>query len=238
LRDLLFADSIDKQIIWLRAPTKTDTHWKKYTISEKNAPGTEIFSHGLGHGDVNGDQRMDVLITEGWWECPIDPTSPNWKFHAANLGDPCSQMNTMDVNGDGLMDVISASAHLSGVWWHEQLKNKGGSEFEQHVISYAFAESHAVALADFNGDKHPDIVTGKRNLKRNTWKQNPGTHGPPLLYWYEFTPGQEPYWVAHEIDNASGAGLNIAVQDMNQDGRLDFVIANFNGVFLFENRMN
>ena len=235
LSDLLFADSTDKQMIWMKAPAKGSTSWTKYTISEKNSPGTEIFSHGLGWGDINGDHRPDVIIKEGWWECPEDPTTPSWKFHAANLGDQCSQINTMDVNNDGLTDVISASAHLSGVWWHEQLKDSRGSRFEQHVISYAFAESHAVALADFNGDNQPDIVTGKRNLKRNTWKKNPGTHGPPLLYWYEFTPGKEPYWISHEIDKTSGAGLNIAVEDMNKDGRQDFVIANFNGVFLFEN---
>ncbi len=237
LLDLLFADSTSKQMIWMKAPTDGNASWTKYTISEKNAPGTDVFSHGLGLGDINGDNRSDVIIKDGWWECPVDPKSPNWKFHVANLGDACSQMNTLDVNGDGLSDVISASAHLSGVWWHEQMKGSGGSEFEQHVISYAFAESHAVALADFNGDNHPDIVTGKRNLKRNTWKKNPGTHGPPLLCWYEFTPGKEPYWVAHEIDDASGAGLNIAVQDMNKDGRPDFVIANFKGVFFFENIM-
>lgn len=39
------------------------------------------------------------------------------------------------------------------------------------------------------------------------------------------------------IDNDSGAGLNIMVYDMNGDRKPDIVIANKNGVFLFENQI-
>jgi hypothetical protein len=54
--------------------------------------------------------------------------------------------------------------------------------------------------------------------------------------YFEFTK-EKPYWKEHVIDNDSGAGLNIAVQDMNKDKKLDIIIANKNGVFLFENMM-
>lgn len=236
--DLLCADTKEKQMIWLQAPlNKESTSWTKFTISEKNAPATDIFSHGLGLGDLNKDGRPDIIITAGWWEGPDDPKNPGWVFHPADLGDECSQMYVMDVNNDGLIDVISGSAHLCGVWWHEQMKDSTGNTiWQSHAISFAFSESHALALADINGDGHADIVTGKRNLRRNTWRNNPGTHGPPLLYWYEFTPGQEPYWVPHLIDDASGAGLNLVAQDISGDGKTDIVIANFKGVFIFKKR--
>jgi hypothetical protein len=229
--DLLCADPKDKQIIYLTIPSDFYKPWDKHLISKKKSPGTEIFSHGLGIGDLNNDGRRDVIIREGWWEAP-DKKDIKWKFHQADLGDECSQMYTLDVNQDGLMDVISASAHLSGIWWHEQLING----WQQHVISYAFAESHALILMDVNGDGAPDIISGKRNLKRNTWRNNPGTDGPPLLFWYEFTPGRAPFWIAHQIDDGSGAGLNIATADLNQDGNMDFAVANFKGVFWFENK--
>ena len=203
--------------------------------SQKNAPGTDVFSHGLGHGDINGDGRPDVIVKEGWWEGPFDPRQPYWNFHPSDLGAECSQMYVMDVNGDQNPDVVSASAHLSGVWWHEQVKENEKTSWETHVISYAFAESHAVALADINGDGKLDIVSGKRDLHRNTWRKNPGTHGPPWLFWYEFTP-VEPFWIAHQIDDTSGAGLNIVAQDITEDGLMDIIISNFKGVFVFENQ--
>ena len=122
-KDILCADSNAKQMVWLRAPkTKGSTTWERIPISETNAPGTDRFSHGLGLGDVNKDGRKDVIIKAGWWEAPADRTQPNWTFHPADLGEDCSHMHVLDANQDGLNDVVSASAHKYGIWWHEQVK--------------------------------------------------------------------------------------------------------------------
>ncbi len=66
--DLIGADTTARQMIWLRSPSQGMTKWEKNIISEKDAPGTEIFSHGLGFGEINADGRKDVIIREGWWE--------------------------------------------------------------------------------------------------------------------------------------------------------------------------
>jgi hypothetical protein len=230
--DILCGDLDTKEVVWLQAPVdKNQTEWKRYSISEKNAPGTEMFSHGIGHGDVNGDGRNDVFVKEGWWEAPADPKQPNWLFHAADLGEDCSHMHVLDVNNDGRNDVISASAHQLGIWWHEQLADNG---WKTHLISEAVSQTHATILADINGDGKPDLITGKRFLAHHN-SNDPGTHDPSLLLWFESTPDEAPYWTAHEIDNDSGAGLNIVAQDINKDGRMDIVIANKKGVFYFEN---
>jgi hypothetical protein len=44
-----------------------------------------------------------------------------------------------------------------------------------------------------------------------------------------------PYFTPHQIDNDSGVGLHVVVQDMNKDKRKDIVISNKKGVFYFEN---
>jgi hypothetical protein len=117
-------------------PGKDPTQpWQKLPISEpsqmgKEIPGTQRFSHGLGHGDVNGDGRTDIIIPNGWWEQPakVDGVTP-WKFHAADLGPACADMFTYDVDGDGKADIVSSSAHDYGMWWHQQKAGKDGPTF-------------------------------------------------------------------------------------------------------------
>jgi len=109
--------------------------WQRVPISEpsqkgKEIPGTQRFSHGLGHGDVNGDGRVDVIVSNGWWEQPekVDGTTP-WKFHAADLNPVCADMFTYDIDGDGKADIVSSSAHNYGFWWHQQKSGKDGPTF-------------------------------------------------------------------------------------------------------------
>lgn len=235
--DILCADVNTKQIIWLSPPAiKGDTVWKRYPVSVTNAPGTDRYSHGLGLGDINKDGRKDIIIKEGWWEAPKNRKQPDWVFHPANFGDDCSEMYVMDVNGDGLNDVISASAHKYGIWWYQQGKDaQANATWTKHEIDRSFSETHGVALADMNNDGNLDIVTGKRWFAHNDTDTDPGAHEAAVLYWFEFTPGKPPYFVAHQIDSDSGVGLHVVVQDMNKDKLKDIVISNKKGVFYFEN---
>jgi G:T-mismatch repair DNA endonuclease (very short patch repair protein) len=42
--------------------------------------------------------------------------------------------------------------------------------------------------------------------------------------------------VPHLIDNDSGVGLQVLVQDMNGDGLPDIIVSNKKGVFFFEQK--
>lgn len=238
-KDILCADANAKQMIWLRAPkTKGSTQWERISISEINVPGTDKFSHGIGLGDINKDGRKDVIIKSGWWEAPADRTQPNWAFHSADLGEDCSHMHVLDVNQDGLNDVVSASAHRYGIWWYEQLKDVNGNiTWERHEINKSISQTHSSELIDINGDGHPDLITGKRFFAHNDTNNDPGTYDPAVLTWLEFKPGKEPFWEMHEIDNNSGSGLNMVTEDITKDGLIDIVISNKKGVYVFENRM-
>ncbi|WP_435355287.1 FG-GAP repeat domain-containing protein [Emticicia sp. SJ17W-69] len=235
--DILCGDKTKKQIIWLQAPLKKgETEWKRFNLSAENVKGTEIFSHGIGFGDVNKDGIKDVVIREGWFEGTKNLNAGNWEFHAANLGEPCSHMQILDVNGDGKNDVVSASAHALGIWFHEQVDEQGKINFVTHQISNSTAQTHASIMADLNGDGRAEYITGKRFLAHHG--RDPGDADPALLLYFEFTPAQKPYWKEYQIDNDSGAGLNIVAKDINKDKKIDIIVSNKNGVFLFENFIN
>ncbi len=233
-KDLVFAHEDTGTMIWFRSPkVGRNSEWEVIPISKEKALGTNRYAHGLGFGDVNSDGRPDIIIRQGWWEAPSDPTEVPWDFHEVSLGEACSQMYTVDFDKDGDQDIISASAHQYGIWWHEQVKEKGNNTFKRHLIDSTFSQSHGAALADINGDGLPDFITGKRFFAHNG--KDPGGKDAAVLYWFELQrePDGSPNWVPHLIDSDSGVGLQVLVEDLNGDGRLDIISSNKKGVQFF-----
>jgi hypothetical protein len=138
-------------------------------------------------------------------------------------------MYVHDFDGDGDGDVVGSSAHRRGVWCYEQT----GEGWKKHDIDTSIAQTHALWLADINGDGLPDLVTGKRYYAHNG--RDPGEDEPALLAWYELSrENGRPKWTRHVIDEDSGVGTQFEVIDMNRDGLLDIIVANKRGVFYFE----
>lgn len=232
LKDLVCNDPQLKQVIWLKAPAKTDTGWQKFVISEGEI-ATNVYTHGLGYGDINKDGRNDIVVKNGWWEGPADVKTGKWIFHPGDISEDCAEIYVLDVDGDGDNDVISSSSHNYGIWWSEQTKNEKDSiVWVHHIIFKEFSQTHNLALADINSDGNPDLITGKRYFAH--LGKDSGAFEPAVLYWFEFKPGKDPQWIPHKIDDDSGAGLNLVVQDMNGDGLPDIVTCNKKGCYLFE----
>lgn len=224
------SDGPERQMAIVRPQSDPFSLWSIRTISAKAAPGTVKYSHGLGCGDINKDGRNDVLVPEGWWEAPPEADRAEWTFHPAPLGQPAAHMHVYDFDGDGDNDVLSSSAHGVGIWWHEQTPQG----WKTHDIDKSFSQTHSLCLADVNGDKLPDFVTGKR-----WWAHGPTgdveADQPAVMYWFELTrEGGKPVWIPHQFDHDSGVGTQFEVVDVNADGLLDVVTANKKGAHYFQ----
>ncbi len=193
------------------------------------------FGHGIGAGDVNGDGRNDILTPKGWFEAPADPRSGTWTMHPAwQFTEALGFLHVLDVNQDGLNDVISSAAHDYGIFWMEQAK---GGKWTRQRIDDSWSQAHATTLADLNGDGRKDLLTGKRYMAHNG--RDPGEREPLGIYWYEHSPaaGGKISWTRHVLDYSTrtGSGMQIPVADLDGDGDLDWAVAGKSGLYLFEN---
>lgn len=226
-------------------PAAPDKPWTFVPVTQGG--GYERFTHGQGCGDVNGDGRMDLLESSGWWEQPAGakPGAP-WKKHPVKFADTAAQLLVADIDADGLNDVITSHhAHRYGLTWHRQARGADGEiAFEQHVIlpsapdlnssALRISQMHALDLADFNCDGVPDFVTGKRRWAHGP-AGDPEPSAPSVLYWFEGRRNADKSvsFIPHEIDSASGVGVQVAAVDMNGDKVPDVVVGCKNGIFVF-----
>lgn len=224
------------QMAWFR-PGKDPTQlWEMHPISSpsqpgKEVPGTQKFSHGLGIGDLNGDGRIDVICTGGWWEQPSDGINAKeaWVFHPEKLGEACADMHTMEVNGSGKPDIVCSSAHKFGIWCFQ---NRGGSFLRQDLFPQLVSETHALHCVDLDGSGQKGLVTGKRFWSHG--KNEPGSEAAAMIYWFKPIRGSDGTITFHPqvIDNDSGIGTQFEIKDMDGNGKLDVITSNKKGVFV------
>jgi hypothetical protein len=103
------------------------------------------------------------------------------------------------------------------------------------VLSDTVTQTHALRVADLDGDGIQDIVTGKRFWAHGPdGDEDPG--GTPVLVWLRIGRGAPLPVTPGVIDTASGVGTCFDVADVDGDGRPDVAVANKKGVFLFLQR--
>ena len=211
--------------------------WVDFAGSEPvvhHAGGPAEDGHGVGIADIDGDGKPDLLTVHGWFR-NIDANHDKWEWRPEwDLGDAGFPILGYDVNNDGKLDLIYGQGHNYGLYWLEQKGDAGHRQWERHTIDTSFSQSHALVLADIDGDGEPELITGKRY--RGHDGSDPGSYDPLVVYYYKIDrrTGQFTRFPI-SMNGTAGVGTAIIVADLDGDGDPDLATAGKTGVHFFEN---
>lgn len=192
--------------------------------------------HGLGFGDINGDKRGDIILNNGWLEAPKE-SSGIWQLHQEfDFKDASVPILVVDINKDGLNDLIVGQGHAYGLDWYEQQKDgQGKRTWKKHPIDPYNSQYHTMEWEDIDGDGEPELITGKRYRAHNGG--DPGANDPFGLYYFKwngesFTKNIISYG---PTDQGKGAGIYFSIADLRNSGRKDIIVAGKDGLYIFFN---
>ena len=78
-------------------------------------------------------------------------------------------VHAVDVDGDGDMDVLSASQIDDKIAWYE---NDGSESFTEHAISTSADGASSVYIVDVDADGDMDVLSASQNDNKIAWYEN------------------------------------------------------------------
>ena len=185
LADVLYTDETT-HLYWLNLGDNT---WASAQAMRRAPQGVQLSDDGVLIADMDGDGKCDLLLSrgssfgywrsygdEGWEEFVRFRRLPNFSFKNPNV-------RLMDVNGDGLTDVVHTTGRYYTYWlnlegrdWSRPVSRRYDSIFKEGDGPGTFfsADPNSDArLADMNGDGLQDLVSIHNGLVR---------YWPCLLY--------------------------------------------------------
>ncbi|MFC1715686.1 toxin TcdB middle/N-terminal domain-containing protein [Candidatus Poribacteria bacterium] len=213
---------------WIDTSSTWDTPSNFYFMNSSKDTGARIL-------DFNGDGKPDLIRADsnnnvkqaymnngsGWTD-----VSSSWPATEYFVNDGTNQgTRVVDVNGDGLPDILRAS-NLGSLVKSAWLNNGTGwvnatSTWQLPVVFTTSSKlDNGARLADLNGDGLPDLLWDYANgtdENKSAWLNN--GHG-----WTENSS-----WISPEAFTKDGDNIGRRLADVDGDGFVDILVAYGNG---------
>ncbi|MCA9214252.1 MAG: VCBS repeat-containing protein, partial [Planctomycetales bacterium] len=143
----------------------------------------------------------------------------NLQHEVRQGGESFQTVESADFDGDGDMDLVSASDLTDRFYWYE---NDGKGNLTSQTLSGKHDGARVVAVADLTGDGQPEIIAG-------------AFLSGEILVYQGTKIGNVFAFAEYEI-SANAVGVrDIQIDDIDNDGDQDIVVAHERTVRWYEN---
>lgn len=220
--DIIGASRADNRVRWFRNEGGSPALFTEFLVDASVLSSWSVYS-----ADIDGDGDPDILSAGrdddriSWHENDgADP--PVWTKHVVDTNARRAQKAFADdVDGDGDIDILSASGAGDEIAWYE---NDGAANptFIKHSLTTSANNAKWVWTADLDADGDTDILAAAET--------------EATIEWFENNGAPDPVFTRRTIASVAGAKACIPI-DIDQDGDLD-VLSNgigANEVLIHEN---
>ncbi|MBD2211246.1 VCBS repeat-containing protein [Nostoc linckia FACHB-104] len=208
--DVLSASRFDNTIAWYE-------NNGSQIFTERIITTTADGAISVYAADVDGDGDLDVLSasvnddtiawyenngSEGFTERIITTTANTTTANGAR------SVYAADVDGDGDLDVLSASGEDKIAWY----ENNGSESFTERIITTTAEFAFSVYAADVDGDGDLDVLSASVNDDTIAWYENNGSQG----------------FTERIITTTADGARSVYAADVDGDGDLDVLSASAN----------
>ena len=214
--DVLSASINDSKLAWYPNTDGAGSFGAERVISTNNSGATSIVAANL-----DGDGDLDIVASSmfdnriAWYESFAGRGRVQFGFQndvASGTAESYwpRSVHAADLDGDGDLDVLSASFNDNKIAWYE---NVSGNFQTQRVISLAADGAQDVQAADIDGDGDLDVISASGDDNS--------------IKWYENFDGRGGFDVLREVSTGANNAYAVYAADIDGDGDLDLVSASF-----------
>ncbi|GAB4140964.1 MAG: hypothetical protein Tsb009_10530 [Planctomycetaceae bacterium] len=166
--------------------------------------------------DIDGDGDLDVVSASendgkiAWWENVNGDASVFNMHEVSTAADGARSVFAADMDGDGDLDILSASSVDDKIAWYENV-NGDGLMWDETAVTTMADDARSVFAADVNGDGNIDVISA--------------SYADDTIAWYSNDMGDGSTFTEVIVSTGADGANSVFAEDVDRDGDIDIVSA-------------